>query len=118
MFSTKNAVVVALMQTGVIVGGVLAAGTSGKVWKTMFGPGTVPASLVQLMTLGPLALVIPLVWIVSVLVLRQRAEVSDDAKSLGFGAGVLILVALILSIGAVVLRPWLGVDFGFRGNDE
>ena len=120
MFSTKNAVMVALMQTGTIVGGVLAAGTSGKVWKTMFGPDHVPISFFQLMNFGPLALAIPIVWIVFVLVLRQRTEVSDDAKSLGFGSGVLILVVLIISISVVILGPWAGVDFGFRHevNDE
>jgi hypothetical protein len=117
MFSVKNAVRVALMQTGVIVAGVLAAGTSMKVWRTLVGPDTIPAATVQLLSFGPLALAIPLVWIGSVLVLRQRADVSDGVKALSFGSGVIILIALVIGIGIVIFHPWLNVPWGVRPEE-
>jgi hypothetical protein len=116
MFHIKNAVLVAIMQTGVIVGGVLGAGTSYKVWKTFSGLDTVPSSISLLMNLGPLALVVPPVWIASVLVLRLRPEVSDDAKSLAFTTGIIILLALGLLMGGAIITPWFGVDFGPRAG--
>jgi hypothetical protein len=118
MFTVRNAVLVALMQVGVIVAGVLAAGTSRRAWLAV-NSSPVPDSVSQVLSYGPPALVIPLIWIVFVLLLRQRPEVSDDARTLAFYSGILIVVVLGVALGGAVLHPWLGADArGLGGAHE
>ena len=118
MFTVRNAVRVAIMQVGVIVAGVLGAGVSGKWWTAMFAPTPLPVSIATMMSYGPMALAIPLIWILAVLGLRNRANVSDDAKNAAFWSGVIILGMLSLVVGYAVLSPWFNVDWGIGRGDE
>jgi hypothetical protein len=105
MFTVRNTVLVALMQVGVIVAGVLAAGVSHK-WWTTFGARVLPPVTIWLMNYGVITLILPLVWSILVLRLRQRPGVSEDVKNLAFFSGILLLIALCGLIGYAVLEPW------------
>jgi hypothetical protein len=110
MYATKNIVMIALMQVGVIVAGVLGAGTSWK-WLTSFNPLPAPAGMVLLMNYGASALILPLVWAILVLRLRGRATISEDMKNLACFSGVLLLLALGIGMGYIILSPWFDVDW-------
>ena len=107
MFSTKNAVLVAIMQIGVIVAGVLAAGLVFKAWTAMNAPLPLPAAI--LVNYGVLGFAIPLVWIFLALLLRGRPEVSDDLKNLVFWLGVLVLLVLGFFVVYADVSPWLTI---------
>lgn len=111
MFTIRNAVLIALMQIGVIVAGVLAAGVCNKWWASM-GGGGLPLPMLILMNYGVIALAIPVVWIVLVLQLRNRSEASEDVKDFAFLSGIILLVAFCIFVGYAVLTPWLQVDRG------
>ena len=116
MSTVRNIVLVALMQVGVIVGGVLGAGVSHK-WWTSFGIALPPSTLL-LMNYGVIALVMPLIWGVCTLRLRQTPEVPEEIKALVFFSGILLLAFLCLIVGYAVLEPWLNVDWGMHHGDE
>jgi len=59
-FTTRNTVILALVQVGVIVLGVLAAGAAHK-WYTTFNM-RLPSSTILVAEYGFLALVLPLAW--------------------------------------------------------
>jgi len=111
MFTVRNAVLIALMQIGVIVTGVLAAGVCNK-WWTSTGAIGLPLPTLFLINYGVVALSIPMLWIVAVLQLRRRPEVSDDAKDLAFLSGIILLLVFCIFVGYAVLSPWLQVDWG------
>lgn len=108
MFSVRNAVLVAIMQVGVIVAGILAAGLVFKAWTSMNAPLPLPAAM--LVNYGVLGFAIPLTWSIVALFLRGRSEVSDDLKNLAFWLGVLVLLALGFFVVYADLSPWLTFD--------
>ncbi len=112
MFNVRNAVMLALMQIGVIVFGVCGAGASRRAWTAMEDKLQIPDSISQVIHYGPLAMVIPLGWALFVLWLRERPAVSDEAKSMAFYSGVVLVVLLGLIMGVAVIKPWLGIDWG------
>lgn len=109
MFTTKNAVMVALMQIWAIVGGVLAAGVVQRVWKSSELP--VPGSVIALTSYGIVALAGPLVWIGAAAWVRQREDISDRAKSAVFALGILMLLVILASVGYAVISPWFHWDW-------
>ena len=118
MFTIQNAVIVALLQAGVIVVGVLATGVTLKFWGESLPGEQVPIFAALLADYGFLALSIPLVWITLVMRLRRRTDISEDAKALAFWSGVVLLIALIVLIGYGTVRPWLNLDFGISDGAE
>ena len=115
MFTIQNAVRIALIQVVVIVIGVLGAGTSRRCWTAIDDIVPVPDSLSSAFHYGPFALLIPMIWIFMVLVLRQRSQVSDDAKNLAFWAGLALIGLLVLWFGTADVSPWLGRDWNMNG---
>jgi hypothetical protein len=111
MFTIRNAVLVALLQVGVIMAGVLGAGASRKCWAAFEDPLPVPHSILLMMNYGPVALLIPLVWVPTVLLLRERPGVTETARDWAFFSGIILIILLLLLIGDAILRPWFGVDW-------
>jgi len=92
MFTIRNAVLVAVMQVGVIVAGVLASGFWFKFSTSSNMQMPFQASL--LFNYGIAGFVIPFSWLIFALLLRARPGLSDEIKGLAFGFGVLILIGL------------------------
>jgi hypothetical protein len=92
MFSIYNAILVAVMQVGVIVAGVLASG----LWhRASINNGlAMPPAAGLLYRYGVAGFLIPLAWLIFALVVRRSRAVSDDMKSLAFGLGIAVLIAL------------------------
>lgn len=100
-FTTRNTLIVALVQVGVIVGGVLAAGACQKSYT---GSGmTPPAALAALADYGLVALVLPAAWVTIALVARRRSE-DPFVRMCAFGGGIVLTLLLALVFGQVVVR--------------
>lgn len=118
MSSIRNTVVVALMQVGVIVAAVLAAGVCHRVWT---GSGLVePSPAALLYNHGVVGLLIPQAWVTGAAVLQTRSSVSEDVRILMFWLGVLLLIALIIFAAYADISPWLTFlrNAGNGGGDD
>ena len=80
MASIRNTVVVAIMQVGVIVAAVLAAGVCHRVWLSRDWP--LPPLVTLFYNYGIAGLLIPLTWAAAAAVLQTRAGVSEDVRVL------------------------------------
>lgn len=107
MSSVKNTVLVAIMQVGVIVAGILAAGLVFKAWTHMNAPLPLPAAI--LVNYGVLGFIIPMIWSIVALWLQNRSEISDDLKNVFFWFGVLILLALGFFVLYADVTPWIRI---------
>jgi hypothetical protein len=116
MFSIKNAVYVAIMQVGVIVVGVLAAGLCEKV-RVGMGARLPPAYTIFLNHTAPF-LVIPLLWIAVVLWIRSRPKLSDDLKNLAFWSGVFVLITLVFFVFYADVTPWFSIMWRMDGDAD
>ncbi len=116
MFTIRNATLVAIMQVGVIVAGVLAAG----LWhKAATADGIlIPFPVAFLYSYGSVGFVIPLAWIVVALLLRSRPEVSDEMKRLVFWFGVLVLIALITFVIYANVSPCFRIMWHLSGGEN
>jgi len=114
MFTIRNTVIVALMQVGIIVAGVLAAGLCHRLWTVNGMPMPLPAAI--LYNYGVLWFAIPLGWSVIALVLRDRPGISDDVKSLVFLIGVLLVLLLGLFVIYADITPWLRFGMVMAGD--
>jgi ABC-type Na+ efflux pump permease subunit len=106
MFTTSNAIKVALIQVGVIVGGILAAGLGYRAAEEM--GGTIPVSTVFLVHFGFWLLALPVAWIAVAVRLRHNAAASDSKKTLTFVVGLALLVVLTLFSLYAAGEPWMG----------
>jgi hypothetical protein len=106
-FTTRNTVILALVQVGVIVLGVLGAGAAHK-WSTTFNI-RLPSSTIFVAEYGFLALVLPVAWVTVALLSMRRDAESENAKPLVFYSGILLLLVLLLTVGCAGVRPlaWL-----------
>ena len=116
MFTVRNATLVAIMQVGVIVAGVLASGLWHKV-STSDGL-FIPYPVVFLYSYGTYGFAIPLVWISFAMLLHNRQEVSDDIKSLVFWLGVFVLIALGVFVVYANVSPCFRIMWGMSGGDD
>jgi len=114
MFSIRNTVILALMQIGVIVAGVLAAGLCHKLWAG--GGGGLPLPTAILYDYGVWWFSIPIAWFIMALVPHGWPEISDDVRNLAFLSGILVLLALIVFILDADIAPWLRMDYGMAGG--
>ena len=116
MASIKNTVIVALMQVGVIVFGVLGAAITCKQFSSM---GAIISVLpVMLMHYGAFGFVLPLVWSATTLLLCRRPDISDDLKRLAFWSGVLLLLSLAVFMAYADVTPWLNVMWRMSAYDQ
>jgi hypothetical protein len=116
MGSIRNTVVVAIMQVGVIVAGVLGAGIGHNIWARDNRP--IPLLVAVLYGYGVVGFFIPLAWSFGAVMLQLRSDVSDDVKSLIFWIGVLILIALIIFVVYADVSPWLRIEWAPAGGDD
>jgi hypothetical protein len=116
MFTIYNATLVAVMQVGVIVAGVLASGLWHKFTTESRMDMPFPASLIYLY--GTIGFAIPLVWITCALLLLSRDKTSDEIKRLGFLVGVLILVALVIFMAYANVSPCFRIMWHIGGGDD
>ena len=107
---------VAIMQVGVVVFGVLVAG----IWhreQTMTNM-LLPVPVMMLYSYGVMGLFVPMIWSVFALVLIYRPEVSEEIKSLVFWFGVLLLIALAVFVVYANLSPLFRIMWGLNGDDN
>ena len=116
MSSFRNTVVVALMQIGVIVAGVLAAGLCRKAW--LSSGLAMPAPAAMLYNYGVIAFAIPVIWAVLTLSWMRRPEITDEIKGLAFWSGVLVLVLLIGFVWHADVSPWFHFDYATGGVND
>ncbi len=114
MVSIRNIVVLAVMQVGVIVAGVLGAGICYKVWTT--DNLVLPLPVSMLCHYGVLWLLLPLAWGAGTVILQLRPKIADDVKVLAFLFGVLILIGLALFMIYADVMPWFHVQWGLGNN--
>lgn len=107
VFTQSSAVLVAISQVGVVVAGCLGAATAHRLTGG-FGR-SMPLATILLLDYWMLFMAVPLIWI-SALRLRERAEVSNDAKVTTFWFGVFLLAAMALLGICAFLGPFLSAD--------
>jgi hypothetical protein len=116
MFTVRNATLVAIMQVGVIVAGVLASGLWHKFATDSHMAMPFPASLIYYY--GTIGFAIPFIWIICALLLRGSDKVSDEIKSLAFWLGVLVLFALVIFVIYANVLPCFRIMWSLSGGDD
>jgi len=118
MASIRNTVVLAIMQVGVIVAGVLAAGLCHKI--LTFNNLPVPSLVTMLCSYGVAGFFIPLAWSLGAIMLQLRADVSEDVKTLIFWMGIFVLIALVAFVLYADVPPLFRVmrGMGSGGVDD
>ena len=106
-FTTKNTVIVALAQIGVIVAGILAAGACHK-WHTQAALPP-PSSVTAVADYGFLALVFPLAWLVTALQINRRHKESAIATIGVFLSGIMTLLCGLIGVWYAVISPWFRI---------
>ena len=101
-FTRRNTAILALIQIGIVVAGVLAAGAACKWWQQSTHP---PSSLEFVARYGWLALLVPMTWITVTLILQSRAEDEGVAILIAYLSGIIVIVLLLVTIYYLVLRP-------------
>jgi hypothetical protein len=116
MFTIYNATLVAVMQVGVIVAGVLASGLWHK-FATTSGI-TMPAPAGLLYSYGMVGFIIPLSWLTVAMLIRRSHAISDDLKSLTFWFGVLVLISLTVFMIYANVSPCFRIMWRMSGGDD
>jgi hypothetical protein len=101
MFTTANAVLIAVVQIGIIVGSVLGAG----LWRKILEGKPLPVVTEFLIHYSVLLLAVPLVWISWAAWVRVRKDTPEAAKDLAFFSGIAMVVALLVVGGYGVFSP-------------
>ena len=105
---------VAIMQVGVIVAGVLAAGVCHRM--SASSNTAMPFLALALYGYGIVGLLIPLAWVTGAVVLQLRANISDSVKVLMFWLGILLLISLAIFVFCADVPPLLRGLFEMRSN--
>jgi hypothetical protein len=106
-FSTRNLVIVALVQIGVIVLGTLTAGACLK-WYASFNLMSRPPLLTTLLAdYGFLALALPVAWLAIALYLNQRNKNVPGYNMGMLVTGVLLLVVCLFVVCSGAVSPLL-----------
>jgi hypothetical protein len=116
MFTIYNTTLVAVMQIGVIVVGVLASGLWHRFSTVNNMAMPFPAGL--LYSYGMIGFVIPFAWLTCALLLRRSPVISDDMKGLAFGFGIIVLVGLVVFVLYANVSPVFGIMWNLRGDDD
>jgi hypothetical protein len=107
-FTVRNTIILALVQVGVTVGGVLGAVTVRKMYTTFRAQPSSATNLVA--DYGFLVLALPVAWFVLAMLAFRRDTEKDAHGSLGSGAivlGVFLLALLLMGAWAGAIGPWL-----------
>ena len=105
-YTTRNLVILALVQIIVITLGVLAAGTCVKCM-TQFNMVGSRRELEFICDFGWLALALPIAW-VALALWEFRRDTGDDGRKLWYVlAGVLLLAMLIYGSWHYAISPWV-----------
>jgi hypothetical protein len=103
-FTTRNNVILALVQTAVIVFGVLGAGAAYRWYANLsIAP---PISINLFADYGMLMMVLPLAWITATLSI-EWSDTPDFYRIIAFWSGVLLLLLLLLGVWYAVAKPFL-----------
>jgi hypothetical protein len=116
MFTIYNATLVAVMQVGVIVAGVLASGFWHKASVVSGLAMPIPAGL--LYSYGMVGFAIPFTWLTLAMLVRRSPAISDELKGLAFGFGVLVLIALVIFVIYANVSPFFRIMWGMNGGDD
>jgi hypothetical protein len=116
MFTIYNATLVAIIQVGVIVAGVLASGLWHKASIDSGLAMPLPAGL--LYSYGMIGFAVPLTWLALAMLVRRSPSISDEAKGLAFGFGVLVLIALVIFVIYANVSPFFRIMWGMNGGDD
>lgn len=116
MISIRNIVLLALMQAGVIVMGVLATGLCHHLYAG--NDMAMPGPVAMLYNYGVMALLIPLAWVTGTVALHLREAVSDDVKALMFWVGIFILIALVVFVVNADVSPWFRIMWHLNAGDD
>jgi hypothetical protein len=109
VFTTRNVVLLGLLQVGVIVFTVLAAGVSKK-WQTTFKLHYSHPELLQIVfDYGWIALLIPAAWVVVAVVSLQNDDWPSETRAVALYGGFAVLLLLLAFSWTAVVRDWLGV---------
>lgn len=116
MFSIRNVVLVALMQTSVIVVGVLASG----LWRkfSVINGLPMPEPAATLYNYGVWSFTIPIAWAISTLALNQRQEVSEAVINLTLWTGVVILLLMLLFVVYADISPFFRIMWRVGDDGE
>jgi hypothetical protein len=116
MFTIYNATLVAVMQVGVIVAGVLASGLWHKFATSSGMAMPTPAGL--LYSYGMTGFFIPLAWLTFVMLVRRSRRISDELKGLAFWFGVAVLVSLTIFMIYANVSPCFRIMWRMSGGDD
>jgi hypothetical protein len=116
MFTIYNATLVALMQVGVIVAGVLASGLWHKFAES--DNVVIPNLVGWIYSYGTVGFFIPLAWITFAMLVRRSRKISDELKSLTFWLGVAVLVSLAIFMIYANVSPFFRITWGLAGGDD
>jgi hypothetical protein len=103
-FSSQSVLVLALLQVGALVAGVLVAGLNRRLLE--FATGAAPGSIRWLVDYGVVLLVIPLAWLSLAQAVRLNPRTPDPVKRLVFLGGIGLLAGIVIVFGLMLLRPW------------
>jgi undecaprenyl pyrophosphate phosphatase UppP len=103
--SYKNIAILGLVQVGVVVAGVLGAGSTYKAWTTFGIPLTRATTFAT--EYGFLLLAVPVVWITVALAVQARDETSDAPEAATCASGVLVLLVLLVGAFQAAALPWV-----------
>lgn len=105
LFTTTNAILVALLQVGVVCAAVLSAGLGRNLLDKASLPSSTPTLL--LYHYGFWLLTLPLLWIAGAMWFKRNPKRSDSAKGAVFLLGLAVLLALFVlfvigGVGAIL----------------
>jgi cobalamin biosynthesis protein CobD/CbiB len=108
-YTTRNIVILALVQLGVISLGVLAAELTRQMSSKWHFRLADPSWTNVWADFGWLALVLPVVWVGAAIYILRRRGFSDQARGWVLVAGFLLLVVVLFVVWKAALREWVRI---------
>ncbi len=107
-FTRRNVAILALLQIGVIVFGVLAAGVTLK-YHAEFKVFDADSARLWV-NYGWFALPLPIIWVILAAYILAGEEWSDRIKLCAFFSGVVLLAILVVMVWTSIGRHWVGLS--------
>lgn len=101
----KNTAILGLIQVGVVVAGVLGAGSTYKAWTTFGIPLTQATRFAA--DYGFVMLTLPVVWITVAMAVQYRDRTADAPEAVTYASGVLVLLLLLVGAFQAAAMPWV-----------